>query len=71
MYFLVLGDFSMDLLGFCCVYFGFGCLLILVWINLVDFGRDGFGCWACGMDGFGCWDLGARRGEKDSLAVAD
>ena len=44
MYFLVLGDFSMDLLGFCCVYFGFGCLLILVWINLVDFGRDGFGC---------------------------
>ena len=42
--FLVLGDFSMDLLGFCCVYFGFGCLLILVWINLVDFGRYGFGC---------------------------
>ena len=53
----------MDLLGFCCVYFGFGCLLILVWIDLVDFGRDGF--WLLGLWYGWVWLLGlggmARR----------
>ena len=33
----------------------------MVQIDLVDFGRDGFGCWACGMDGFGCWEHGEER----------
>ena len=51
----------MDLLGFHRVYLGYGFLLIMVQIDLVDFGRDGFGCWACGMDGFGYWVHGEER----------
>ena len=62
---LVLCDFGMGLLGLWYVCFGSGFLLILVWIDLVDFGRNGFGHWACGMDGFGCCLAGSmeRRGR--------
>ena len=60
---LVSGDFGMGLLGFCYVCFGSRFWLILVYIDLVDSRRDGFGCWACGME----LSLGALRGKEDSL----
>ena len=50
-----------DCWDFAMFYFGSRFLLILVGIDLMDFGRNGFGHWACGMDGLGCCLAGSME----------